>query len=89
MAKVPPDSPYGRLHRIYDQEFASDVERNLDALMAIRELRKDLSEAEDHAALTARRQGATWQQIGEALGMSRQAAHERWGNIARFAGWDD
>lgn len=27
----------------------------------------------------AREAGATWAQIGEAAGMSRQAAHARWG----------
>jgi hypothetical protein len=27
----------------------------------------------------ARRNGATWEQIGDALGVSRQAAHQRYG----------
>jgi pyrroloquinoline quinone (PQQ) biosynthesis protein C len=27
----------------------------------------------------ARREGATWQQLGDALGVSRQSAHERFG----------
>jgi hypothetical protein len=31
----------------------------------------------------AREAGATWAQIGEATGMSRQSAHERWGCIPR------
>lgn len=31
----------------------------------------------------ARGAGATWAQIGAATGMSRQAAHERWGCIPR------
>lgn len=31
----------------------------------------------------AREAGVTWAQIGEAVGMSRQAAHERWGCIPR------
>jgi hypothetical protein len=28
----------------------------------------------------ARKKGATWEQIGDALGMSRQAAHQRYGD---------
>lgn len=31
----------------------------------------------------AREAGATWAQIGDAAGMSRQSAHERWGCIPR------
>jgi len=31
----------------------------------------------------AREAGATWAQIGAATGMSRQAAHERWGCLPR------
>jgi hypothetical protein len=34
------------------------------------------------AVATARRQGASWAQIGERAGMSRQAAHERWAKVA-------
>lgn len=31
--------------------------------------------------INARLYGASWQQIGNALGVTRQAAHERWGKI--------
>ncbi len=31
--------------------------------------------------INARLYGASWQQIGDALGVSRQAAHERWGKV--------
>jgi hypothetical protein len=47
-----------------------------------------LDEQADHLALTARRQGASWVAIGEALGMTKQAAQQRWGRISAFARWD-
>ncbi len=31
--------------------------------------------------INARLYGASWQQVGDALGVSRQAAHERWGKV--------
>lgn len=36
--------------------------------------------------LNARKQGATWQQIADACGMTRQAAHDRW---AKYEGAGD
>lgn len=33
--------------------------------------------------IAARKTGASWAQIGAALGMTRQSAHERWGHLAR------
>jgi hypothetical protein len=33
----------------------------------------------DEAVASARSAGASWESIGEAAGMSRQSAHERWG----------
>jgi hypothetical protein len=33
------------------------------------------------AAINARQHGATWQAIGSALGITRQAAHDRWGHV--------
>jgi hypothetical protein len=81
--EMAPDSPAGRLHTAYDEQFGD----GLAALAAIKALREDLMECEDHAALTARKSGWSWQQIGEVMGTSRQAAHQRWGRIAEFAGW--
>jgi hypothetical protein len=37
----------------------------------------------DEAVAEARQAGATWTQIGMAVGISRQAAHERWGHMPR------
>jgi hypothetical protein len=33
-----------------------------------------------HAARAARDAGASWAQIGDALGLTRQAAQQRWGH---------
>nr|NLI48868.1 hypothetical protein [Propionibacterium sp.] len=54
--------------------------QNLDRAYA--ELRAAQDRLGD-AVLTARSAGATWAQIGDATGMSRQAAHERWGHLPR------
>lgn len=35
------------------------------------------------AVRAARAAGATWAQVGQAMGVTRQAAHERWGHIPR------
>lgn len=37
----------------------------------------------DAAVFAARGAGASWAQIGQAAGMSRQSAHERWGRTPR------
>lgn len=50
-----------------------------DPLEALRELTRAGAELEEIArqqVVEARRRGATWEQIGESLGMSRQAAWE-------------
>lgn len=47
------------------------------ALAAIQELRGTLDELEMEAIETARRQGATWEDVAELLGISRQALHAR------------
>jgi hypothetical protein len=51
----------------------------IDAVIAARELRR-LTELAMHDAVDrARSAGATWQEIGDALGASRQAAFQRFG----------
>ena len=50
---------------------------------ALRRVRVVLDEAYDGAVASARVQGATWQAIGSAAGMTRQAAQGRWGAPAR------
>jgi hypothetical protein len=84
---APPTSDIGLLLRT-QQPGMADASTALDALEAIRDLRRRLVEHEDYAALIARREGASWSAIGAALDVSRQAVHERWGRITAFAGWE-
>jgi hypothetical protein len=61
------------------------VSAALDRLRAVRELRGWLAEQEQHAVIGARMARATWTEIGEAWGTSRQGAFNRWGDrIKRF-----
>jgi hypothetical protein len=54
--------------------------RRTDACTAVAQLNKQLfaiNRQLEHAVKVARRQGASWQAIGEALGVSRQSAWEQ------------
>lgn len=53
-----------------------DPAEGLDAVKALRKLADALEEL--HVA-NARRAGWTWQQIGDALGVTRQAVHKKHG----------
>ncbi len=53
-----------------------DPAEGLDAVKALRKLADALEE--EHVA-KARRAGWTWQQIGDALGVTRQAVHKKHG----------
>ena len=92
---APATSDLGRFFRATGHVRSLGVDQDpdpapaLDKLAAIRELRDRLAEEADQGALAARKLGATWEQIGAALDLTRQAAQQRWGNVARFAGWDD
>lgn len=49
----------------------------------LRGIARDLERLElelEETVAQARAQGQTWAAIGEALGMTRQAAHKRWGS---------
>lgn len=72
---IDPDSPQGRLNRAYQ---SPDV---LDALNAIEELRADLDEQLVSRVIGARRHRFTWQQIGDAVGATRQGAFNRFGGM--------
>lgn len=51
-------------------------QRPLDALEAVRHAQHALADARDLLTVAARREGATWAQIGTALGITRQAAQQ-------------
>ena len=53
---------------------ADDPATGLRAIRALRELADRL---EIHQVATARSRGWSWQQIAEALGVTRQAAHKK------------
>jgi hypothetical protein len=46
-------------------------------------LRATVDEAIDNAARAVHAGGASWAQIGAALGVSKQAAQQRWGRSSR------
>lgn len=48
-------------------------------LQAVVILRRFTDRLEQIHVISARRDGWTWQQIGDALGVSRQAVHKRYG----------
>jgi DNA-directed RNA polymerase specialized sigma24 family protein len=48
-------------------------------LRAVRALRRLLEELERAQVLRARGQGWSWQEIGDALDVSRQAVHKKYG----------
>ncbi len=48
----------------------------IDAAHAATDAERQLA----HAALAARTAGASWTQIGDAVGLTRQAAQQRWGH---------
>ena len=52
-------------------------------LAAVVAARRQLDEAEHLAVLMAREAGRTWEQIGEGLGMTRQAARRRFERVRR------
>jgi len=71
-------------HTVWWNEHISDIDAEAEisaALAAIRSAEEQL----DRAVLRARSKKLSWARIGEAAGMSGQAAHERWSKQAREA----
>lgn len=64
-----------RLHDAWQRTL--DVDDPLAALRAARELKEALADHEVALARAALAKGETWESIGAALGVSRQAAWER------------
>ena len=65
---------------------AQNSELPFAALPAIRELRGYLDGLETEIVLYAREKGATWDEIAEAMGITRQALYQRMRNRERRAG---
>ena len=53
----------------------------LVVLAQIKAARKYLDDAEKWAVSEMRATGATWAEVGDAFGITRQAAHERFGGV--------
>jgi len=51
---------------------------NLALLSDLDAVAREAADALDRVVVLARAQGATWREIGEALGISHQSAHQRW-----------
>ena len=63
-------------HDLLDTALTGDA---IDALTAIRELQHQFREQQLQHVITLRRHGANWAFIGRALGITRQAAVQRFG----------
>ena len=63
--------------KIADIETAAASKDPEVAFRAVLALRKLADQIEDRNVALARRRGWSWEQIGDALGTSRQAAHKK------------
>ena len=72
MAETPP-----RLSRALLRRIDSHDAFPITALEAIVEARRCLDEVERSAVSTARERGATWEDIAQALGVTRQAIYQK------------
>ena len=61
---------------------AQKEELPLAALSALQELRREVSALERHHVENTRQNGASWEEIALALAVSRQAAQQRFGELA-------
>jgi hypothetical protein len=55
----------------------SGAERSMATLAALAAVESSVQRRIEDAVAAGREQGSSWARVGEALGMSRQAAHER------------
>jgi DNA-binding Lrp family transcriptional regulator len=62
------------------QSFLLDLEVSKDLKAAV-ELQQDIRFSIDVIVRQLRNEGETWREIGERLGISRQAAHERFHHV--------
>lgn len=55
----------------------------VDVLVALKDLRRDLDRLEYTVVTLLRANGATWEQIGEEMGITRQSARQRFGEMRK------
>lgn len=60
----------------YGRRVATSDPEDLVELVSLRVV---LDDAIDTAVIGLRQRGVSWSQIGDALGITKQSAHERWG----------
>lgn len=75
--------------RLVDALAARTQDGDLDPLVALYSLQRQVDAAMTAAAVSARRAGHSWTTIAGELGVSRQAARQRWGKAAEAAGLSD
>ena len=68
------------------QEIGRRIELPLQGLREVRELRRTLDCVERELVAAARRNWSSWEEIGSALAISRQAAHARHGHFVKRKG---
>src|SRR5690242_1251385 len=65
--------------RVNYEALEDRTKSSLDRLSALTSVRANLENAAFQLAIDARNAGASWQEIGMRLGISKQAAHKRFG----------
>ena len=68
------------------REIGRRIELPLQGLRELTELRRTLALVERELVAAARRNWSSWEEIGGALGISRQAAHARHGPFVKRKG---
>lgn len=76
----------GFLRRVSKALVRRAAEGDLETLSAIRQVQDDMAEALERAAQAAHSAGYSWTEIGRELGMSRQAARQRFTPAAVLEG---
>lgn len=77
--------PYEEWRADGEREDTTDLKRQfrIRQLGDVPILRAELDRAEQEAVNMARDAGVTWEQIGKALGVTRQAAYMRFGKVGK------
>ncbi|MEO3785050.1 hypothetical protein ABGB12_17095 [Actinocorallia sp. B10E7] len=70
-----------RIIRAYGRRIASG---DIEALTDLAALSAELDHATAQAVIGLRAYGYSWAEIARTLGVTRQAAHQRWGSLAEI-----